>query len=360
MDSFAFIVHPIDPKKDVSRKFPFLGRILSAELINFFSTFFPPVFLSEIEGITSQSNGKQIKGWLLACPLTAVQMLRLPKQLVYRKIIQTGRLAERLGAKILGLGAYTSVVGDGGVTVAENLDIPVTSGDAYTVAVAVESLTQAAIKIGISLSDAKAAVIGATGAIGWASSGMLARQVAELILIGRNQDRLAELRKTLIDAGVNAKIHISTSMGALSEAQLIMSATSAPYAIVHPEHLLPGSIICDVAMPRDVSRKVAQERDDVLVIDGGIVEVPGPVDFHFDFGLSTGEAYACMAETMALTLEGRFEDYSLGRHISRSRVLEIASIAQRHGFRLGSLKSFEQAITREHVARVRHLAYQRL
>jgi hypothetical protein len=28
MDTFAFIIHPIDPKRDVSRKYPFLGRVL--------------------------------------------------------------------------------------------------------------------------------------------------------------------------------------------------------------------------------------------------------------------------------------------------------------------------------------------
>jgi fatty aldehyde-generating acyl-ACP reductase len=66
VDSFAFIIHPIDPKRDVSRKFPLLGQILSEGQIDFFSTFFPPVYISEIEGITSQATGKQVKGWFIA------------------------------------------------------------------------------------------------------------------------------------------------------------------------------------------------------------------------------------------------------------------------------------------------------
>ena len=70
MDSFAFIIHPIDPKRDVSRKFPFLGKVLTENQIDFFSTYFPPVYISEIEGITSLATGKQIKGWFLACPYT--------------------------------------------------------------------------------------------------------------------------------------------------------------------------------------------------------------------------------------------------------------------------------------------------
>ena len=62
MDSFAFIIHPIDTKRDVGRKFPLLGRILSERQIDFFSTFFPPVYISEIEGITSEATGKEVKG----------------------------------------------------------------------------------------------------------------------------------------------------------------------------------------------------------------------------------------------------------------------------------------------------------
>ena len=59
MDTFAFIIHPINPKKDVSRKFPRLGRLLTERQINFFSTFFPPLYISEISGVQSATTGKQ-------------------------------------------------------------------------------------------------------------------------------------------------------------------------------------------------------------------------------------------------------------------------------------------------------------
>ncbi len=133
MDSFAFIIHPIDPKRDVSRKFPLLGRLLTESQINFFSTFFPPVYISEIQGTKSKATGKQVRGWLVACPYTPQRMLELPVRTVYRKVVQTGHMAEKLGAQILGLGAFTSVIGDAGITIAKELAVPVTTGDAYTV-----------------------------------------------------------------------------------------------------------------------------------------------------------------------------------------------------------------------------------
>ena len=363
MDAFAFIIHPIDAKRDVSRKFPFLGRVLSERQIDFFSTFFPPVYISEIEGIRSEATGKEIKGWFIACPYTPRRMMELPERTVYRKIIQTGRLAEKLGAQMLGLGAFTSVIGDAGITIANALDVPVTTGDSYTVTVAVDALREAANVMDIPFRGTKAAVVGATGAIGQICAELLAEDVERLYLIGRRQNALEALRdrlqvqaRTLRPGLAQAELVISTTMDVLADAQLILTVTSSIDDIIRPEHLQPGSVVCDVARPRDVSAMVAAARDDILVIDGGMVDVPGIVNFHFDFGLPSGKAYACMAETIALTLEGRFEDYTLGKHLTRARVEEIDAMARKHGFRLSGFRSFEREVTEQQIETVRRNA----
>ncbi|HVF25178.1 MAG TPA: hypothetical protein VNA23_04770 [Anaerolineales bacterium] len=363
MDTFAFIIHPIDPKRDVSRKFPLLGRVLSERQIDFFSTFFPPVYISEIEGIKSEATGKVIKGLFIACPYTPRRMMELPEKTVYRKIIQTGRLAEKLGAQMLGLGAFTSVIGDAGITIANALNVPVTTGDSYTVTVAVDAVREAAAVMDIPLRGTTAAVVGATGAIGQICAELLAEDVERLYLIGRRQDALEELHdrlqvqaRTLRPGQAQAELVISTSMDVLADAQLILTVTSSIDDIIRPEHLQPGSVVCDVARPRDVSAMVAAARDDILVIDGGMVDVPGSVNFHFDFGFPLGKAYACMAETIALTLEGRFEDYTLGKHLTRERVEEIDAIAKKHGFRLSGFRSFEREVTEQQIETVRRNA----
>jgi len=282
-------------------------------------------------------------------------MMELPEHTVYRKIIQTGRLAEKLGAQILGLGAFTSVIGDAGVTIAKELDVPVTTGDSYTVTVAVEAIRAAANVMDIPLSGATAAVVGATGAIGQVCAELLAEDVERLYLIGRRREALEELRDRL-EGRARAELVVSTSMDVLADAQLILTVTSALHEVIRPEHLQPGSVVCDVARPRDVSAMVAAARDDILVIDGGMVDVPGPVNFHFNFGFPPGKAYACMAETIALALEGRFEDYTLGKHLTRGRVEEISAIAKKHGFRLSGFRSFEREVTQQHIETVRRNA----
>lgn len=351
MDNFAFIIHPIDPKRDVQRKFPLLGKILPESAINFLSRFFPPLYISHITGIRSKATGKEIEGWFVACPFTPQRMMTLPAQTVYRKIIATAKKAQSLGAQLVGLGAYTSVVGDAGLTVGRHVEIPVTTGDSYTVAIAVEAIKKAAEQMEIDLSTATAAIVGATGAIGTVSAEMLAQDVPQIILIGRRADRLLQVKARCEAAG--AEVQITTDLNALRQADLVLTVTSAMDSIIQPEHLKSGAVVCDVARPRDVSKTVVEQRDDVFVLEGGMVEVPGDVDFHFDFGFPPRMAYACMAETMALALEGRYESYTLGKDLTIEQVREIARMARRHGFALGGFRSFEKAVGAEQIEQIK-------
>ena len=336
MDSFAFVIHPVIPNRDVARKYPRLAKALPTRLIHFLSRFWPPVCLSHITGVRSEATGKEIEGWLLACPLTARQALKLPTWTVCNKIITTGRLGQRLGARILGLGAFMSVVGDAGVTVARHLNIPVTTGHSLTVATALEALEEGARCKGVRLRSSTAAVIGATGSVGRACAELLAPAVDGLILVARSESRLAQVQAQVEASGAR-RVRISTQIEDIREAGLVLSATSAVGPIVQPEHLKPGAVACDLALPPDISPRVAQERSDVLVVAGGVVDVPGEVDFGFNFGLLPGRAYACLAETMVLALDGRYESYSLGKRVQIERVREIAQLARKHGFRLSAI-----------------------
>jgi predicted amino acid dehydrogenase len=352
LDNFAFIIHPLDPKRDVKRKFPLLGKILPVPTINFLSRFFPPLYISHITGVQSEATGKEVEGWFVACPFTPQRMMTLPPKTVYRKVIATAHLAERLGAKLVGLGAYTSVVGDGGVTISCSVNVPVTTGDSYTVASAVEAMKKAAAIMAIDLSNATLAVVGATGTIGAVAAEMLAEDMPHIVLIGKRFDRLAEVKARCEKAG--AEVVVTDDLDMLRQTDLVLTVTSAVEAIVQPQHLKSGAVVCDVARPRDVSKAVVEQRDDVFVFEGGLVEIPGPeASFNFDFGFPPKTCYACMAETIALALEGRYENYSLGKDLTVAQVKEIAGIARRHGFKLAGFRSFERAVPEAEIERLR-------
>jgi fatty aldehyde-generating acyl-ACP reductase len=180
-----------------------------------------------------------------------------------------------------------------------------------------------------------------------------------LVGLPRHAGRLEALCATIEDER-GAQTWRTTDCAAVQEADVVVAVTSSIVPVIEPRHLRPGAIVLDVARPRNVSRRVAAEREDVLVIEGGMVAVPGPeMDFGFDFGFPPRMAYACMAEAMILALEGRYESYTLGRDISIDQVLEIEALGAKHGFRLGGFRSFERAVTDREIERVRRVARSR-
>lgn len=349
MRKFAFILHPLSVD-DVARRYP-LARWLPDELVHWVMKRMSPRVISQITGIRS-ATGATTEGWFVGCPLTTQQLVDGDPDQSINKIVQAGEVAQELGAEIVGLGAFTSVVGDAGITVAQRLDIAVTTGNSYTVATAVQGALEAADLVGIKPAQARGAVLGATGSIGRVCAHLLASQVASLTIVARRQTALEQLAAELATTG--AEINVQTDINqALRDADIIVTVTSAIEAIIQPEMLKPGAVVCDVARPRDVSKQVAQQREDVLVIEGGVVAVPGEVNFNFDFGFPPQTAYACMAETMILALEGHCEDYSLGRNLQLARVQEITKLAEKHGFGLAGFRSFERAVSAEQIERVR-------
>ncbi len=341
MERFGFVIHPLDVKRDVARRFPVLSH-LPLRWLDFLSGYFPPVYLAHITGIRSVL-GPEAEGWLVACPLTPRAMKRFPLRRVYRQIVRAGRLAERLGARIVGLGAPTSAVGDAGLSVAQGLSVPVTTGNSYTVAVTCQSVRCIARNLDKPLESLSVAVLGATGSIGGACSRMLRGRVGHLILVGRNQNSVERMVQELHEHG-EGEISGSTDLRALREADVIVSATNAAGSLIRPDHLRTGVVVYDLALPPDVSAAVRALQAEVTVVSGGEVMVPGEMRADFGFGLPPGSVYACMAETIALALEGRYENFTLGREIAPEQVMEIARITKRHGFQPAPLRSNGQLL----------------
>lgn len=326
------------------------------ELCRKFLEWMPPFHASEVKGVRSALDGREVEGDFIAIPLLPEQILGLDRRFVLDRLVAGGRLAEQRGAAILGLGGYTSVVGSAGCKVAESLSLAVTSGNSYTVATAVEGALAAARLLDIDLSRAKVAVVGATGSIGSVCARILARQVGRLSLVARSVSRLQNLAER-IHRESRAAVALETDLASgVADADLILTATTSGGGILRPEVLKPGAVICDVAVPHDVCREVARARPDVLVIEGGVVQAPGEPDFGYDFGFPPGICLACMAETMVLALEGRAESFSLGRSLEFEKVEEITALARKHGFRLAGFRAFDEPVTAERIEEARRHA----
>lgn len=355
METFAFLLHPLSID-DVAKKYK-IAKKISPKIVEKVLRRKRPFVISEITGVRSKL-GREAEGWFIVVPLLPWQILDLDEDYVIKKITKACEKGRKEGAKIVGLGAFTAMVGNGGEKIAECSSIPVTTGNTYTTTTAIEGTKKAASLMEMELEKSSLAVVGATGSIGGACAEILAPEVGELRLVGRNQKRLEGIKDKLTNlARGDILLSPLTKMEeTIREADIIITVTGATNALIYPEHIKPGAILCDVARPRDVSEAVVKVREDVLVIDGGIVTVPGKVNFNFDFGLPPGMAEGCISETIILALEERYENYTLGKKIEVDKVREMKELADKHGFKLAGLRREERIITPEQIEKVKEKA----
>jgi predicted amino acid dehydrogenase len=204
----------------------------------------------------------------------------------------------------------------------------------------------------------RAVIIGATGSIGSVCSRLIAQVSQDVVLVAPHPEKLIPLKKTIESETPGTRVIITTDSGPyLSDMDLVVTTTSAfGQKVIDVMKLKPGCVVCDVAMPPDVKEEDARLQPDVLVIEAGEIQLPGNPDVGFDIGLPEGVVHACLAEAALLAMEGRNENFTLGRNIEMERVKEIYRLCKKHGVKLAGLRSFGRYVTDEEIARKRELA----
>lgn len=359
---FAFVIHPLrtslianDPRFRFTRHLP-------PRMVERVAALIPPLYLSKIRGIRSKATDEEAEGILLTLGTTPREMMRRPPSFTYKRLIRAARMAERMGAQIMGLGAFTSVVGDAGITVAQKADIGITSGNSLTVAATLEAAKRAVVLMkGGRPEHVRAVVIGATGSIGSVCARLLAQAVRDVVLIAPRAERLLLLKQQIEQETPGARVIAATHPDAyIGDADLIITTTSALTGkVINVDKLKPGAVVCDVARPPDVKEEDAARRPDVLIVESGEIVLPGEPDFGFDIDMPPGTAYACLSETALLAMDGKFGDYTLGRNIEMDRVKEMYRLWQKHGLQLAGLRSFGVYVTDEMIEEKRRLAEER-
>jgi predicted amino acid dehydrogenase len=244
-------------------------------------------------------------------------------------------------------------VGDAGVTVAKRAPIPVTTGNSLTIAATLETAKLTAKRMGWrDLAKGRAMIVGASGSIGSVCSRLLAAAVKDVVLVSIEPERLAALKEKILEETPGAKVEVDlTTNRRVAECDLIVTATSAfGQRVLDVSQCKPGAVILDVALPPDISAEEAATRPDVLIVESGEIALPGPAKFSFDIGLPPGVAYACLAEAALLTMEERYQCFTLGRDVLPSRVKEIYRLFRKHGLQIAPLRTFGELLTDEMVA----------
>ncbi len=344
---FAFVVHPLS-KEDYQRAKGFAWtRIVPEFLLNLCIPYFSPRILGNFS-TTSMGTGEKVEGILMGIPETGKMLLKLPPEHTYRKLEYLGHYAEQMGARVMGLGAYTSVVGDGGKTLAQRLEIGLTNGNALTSYILHQQTKELASMLELSVNQAEMIIVGATGSIGSALAFSLSSEAGGLHLISRNQERLELLKLKLVRQSRNP-LYIYTISDSIpwEKADIIITAATTVRSTVPLNQCSPGTVIVDVGQPPNIPKSLAERKKDVLVVQGGEVLWTSPIQTSFPLPLPERQLYGCLGETLLLALEEWEGDFALGKEWNGVKVQKVREWAEKHQVKPAPLCSYDGPVDPE-------------
>jgi len=284
--------------------------------------------ISKTETIVSSHN-KKIEGFIMVIgrppfeakdkEITTIDM-----------VVSAAELAAGEGADILGLGEGVSGFYDKAYSATKNMKLPVTSGAALEAWTVFESVHRMARLKKISLKDQVLAVIDADCAPGSLCSRRFAGEVAKVVLNSAEPARLKRIEEEIGHlAEVEVVIEPDVSK-AIAQADIVILCDAQSLSSSLPA-AKKGALVCGIPADSGANEELAQRRD-ITFFQAGLIKMPNPVRFGFAAGLPEGVIPAPLAETMLLTFEEKFVNYSTGDNINLDKMDEIADIAAKHGF----------------------------
>ncbi|MEO8259487.1 MAG: aminotransferase class III-fold pyridoxal phosphate-dependent enzyme [Acidobacteriota bacterium] len=297
-----------------------------------------PVVMSSFD--VRSITGATVRFYAIILPFTSKQMKHwLDAQDFFRvrdAIDKAVKVARAIGCDVIALGQYTSIVTRNATTL-QLPQIGLSTGNSYTIALALEAIDRAINERGLEADAATLAVVGASGNIGQTGAEILAPRFGRTVLLGSSKPsairRLSRLQARL------PRAQVEIDPAALVTADVVLVAANAPDPFLRAEHFAPGAIVCDLSMPAAVCPEVRRRRPDVLVIGGGIARLPFGEDHGIvGFPLPSGQVYGCMGEAMLIGLEG-IRDATFTGTLPAAHVFRIAAMAKRHGFTLAEYKT---------------------
>jgi fatty aldehyde-generating acyl-ACP reductase len=298
----------------------------------------PPQIVDSITvtSITGQTiYGKYVESCFLP-EMLATQRVKAAT----RKIINAMAHAQKNGINITALGGFSSIIFENfnlqRITQIRNIKLDLqrfTTGNTHTAYIICRQVEQASAQLGIDLAQATVAVCGATGDIGSAVCRWLDQRtdVAELLLVARNPERLTELQ---IELGRGKILGLEE---ALPLADIVVWVASMPKGVeIDPATLKHPCLMIDGGYPKNLGTKI--QHPDIHILNGGIVEHSLDIDWRImhivNMNIPSRQLFACFAESMLLEFEQWHTNFSWGRNqISVEKMEKIGQISLKHGFK---------------------------
>ncbi len=236
------------------------------------------------------------------------EMREISIRRIIKKVEGSLKLAAEDGCSVAAMGAFTSIVLQG---MEEELErkygLRITSGNAFTAAVIIQSISDLLRRMNRSLEDMTVGIVGASGDIGSTCVGWFGSRVSRLILTGRGMEPLEKCIERQKDQ-IRCDYTLSTDNRAVvHDCDVVIYVTSSYTHLTSIEDFGPWTIVCDASSPLNVRWDPQNLRPDVLLYHGGIVGLPVPLETGFDIGLSSPyHFYGCQVEGLLVALDEGF------------------------------------------------------
>lgn len=287
---------------------------------------YPVVTEMQLDGFDAPN--RCIRGWYVFIPNYTEELLK-NRSLRQKKLLQAGILAKRLNAKFAGMAGLIASFSKGGKYLSDNIvDFGFTTGHSYTIANIYKIIKDIVKRVSLDLSTSTVALVGSAGSIGSGVAKLISEnKIKDMILIDMpnmvSLNKLTKLKDVLKQINSNNPIKISKYISDIRDADLIIVATNSPTSIINSEYLKPGVVIIDDSFPKNVSRDTLKERDDIILLEGGVTQMPklnidvsrhmpDLLDLSISKLISCSQAYGCLAETFILAALGHKGNYGLG------------------------------------------------
>ncbi|HNW97691.1 MAG TPA: aminotransferase class III-fold pyridoxal phosphate-dependent enzyme [Bacteroidales bacterium] len=254
-------------------------------------------------------NGK-IHFSFIAIPIDTCELERLNRQkktkTIVAKIQKAVDMAGNMGAKVVSLGAYTSIVSNNGLALVEPKKTRIVTGNTLTAASCVKKILQEISFNKYFEKNKILAIVGAAGNIGSViAESLLRSDIAfdKVYLIGRSKSKLEKVlmnfcEDTFIRSTEN--IEIATDLTPLSNCNIIIAATNTNDPIIFPHHLNNENavIISDMSTPKAVSDEVYLMKNIIALQHASYIKLPGDNDFIISSHTPKGAVFCCAAEAI--------------------------------------------------------------
>lgn len=329
---------------------------------------YPIVTEMQLDGYNAPN--KCIRGWYIFIPNYTEELLK-SKPLRQKKLLQAGMLAKALNAKFAGMAGLIASFSKGGRYLSNNIEsFGFTTGHAYTIANLYTIIKNVTKEVSLDLSKSVVAIVGAGGSVGSGVAKLISEnKIKEIKLIDRanmvSSVKLNKLKKILQQINMNNRIKISKNIDDIKEADLIIAATNSPISLIESEHLKSGVVIIDDSFPKNVSRDILRERNDIILLEGGVTQMPklnidvsrhmpDLLDLSISKLISCSQAYGCLAETFILAALAHKGNYGLG-DADPALARDIMKKGKRLKFNNAVFQNYGFAVEESRIQRVKNI-----